>query len=224
MIRNAAARHVGRWRSIVINRVWEWVVRAGVIGTDHPKAKRFGHFGNQSMIGFPTGTVYGERWMQVGDRTMIADHVTMSVGMSVDQEMVTNPVIKIGNDCLIGRYNAIVGHFSIDIGDGVYTGMNVYITDQNHSYEGLDEHIGRQVPVEAPVRIGAGTWIGSGAVILPGADIGEHVVVAANSVVRGHVPARTVVAGVPARPVRHHVDGQGWQRAPRPGEPGEASR
>ena len=47
MIRNAVARRVGRRRSIVINRVWEWVVRSGVIGTDHPKAKRFGHFGNQ---------------------------------------------------------------------------------------------------------------------------------------------------------------------------------
>jgi acetyltransferase-like isoleucine patch superfamily enzyme len=47
-------------------------------------------------------------------------------------------------------------------------------------------------------------------VVLPGADIGEHVVVAAGAVVRGTVPDRCVVAGVPARIVRRWVDGQGW--------------
>jgi len=210
-------------RSVIVNWIHERVVRWGAIGTGHPRANRYGRFGDSSMIGFPTGTVYGERWMHIGSRTMIADHVTMSVGIAVDQQMVTNPVIRIGDDCLIGRYNAIIGHFSIDIADGVYTGMNVYITDQNHSYEGLDEIIGKQVPVEAPVRIGKGSWIGSGAVILPGSDIGEHVVVAANSVVRGTIPDRCVVAGVPARVVRQHDDEAGWVKPSRAGGPAEPS-
>ena len=134
--------------------------------------------------------------------------------MVLDQVMATDPVIRIGDGCLIGRGTAIIGHYDITIGDDVFTGMNVYITDQNHTYERLDQPIGRQDPRDEAVRIGAGTWIGSGAVILPGSDIGEHVVVAANAVVRGPVPDRCVVAGVPARIVRRHVDGQGWQPAP----------
>lgn len=167
------------------------------------------------MIGFPTGTIYGERWIHVGEHTGFADHVTLSVGMVPGQEMVSDPVITIGDGCLIGRGNAIVGHYRIEIGDHVFTGMNVYVTDQNHAYDDLDVPIGRQEPVESGVRIGSGSWIGSGAIVLPGADIGEHVVVAANSVVRGVVPARTVVAGVPARVVRHH-DGEAWTRTDRP--------
>ena len=67
----------------------------------------------------------------------------------------------------------------------------------------------RQWPANSAVRIGAGSWLGAHAVILPGADLGRNVVVAANSVVRGAVPDFSVVAGVPAKVVRHH-DGSGW--------------
>ena len=60
---------------------------------------------------------------------------------------------------------------------------------------------------DGAVTIGAGSWIGTGALILPGTTIGEHVTVAGGSVVRGDIPARSVVAGVPARVVRRWSDG-----------------
>ena len=142
---------------------------------------------------------------------MIAAHVTLSAGMVPDQQMMTDPVVIIGDRCLIGRGSSIVGHYRIDIGNDVYTGMNVYITDQNHGYEDLDTPIGVQDPLDDPVVIGSGSWIGSGAVILPGARIGEHCVVAANSVVRGQFPRNAVIAGVPAKVVRLH-DGLSWKR------------
>ena len=208
---SALMRRLRRWRSEAVHAIVERVERWGIVGDEHSRAARFGYFGEGARIGFPMGTVYGERWMHIGAGTLFADHVTLSAGMAPDQEMVSNPVIRIGEKCLIGRYNAIVGHFSIDIGDEVFTGMNVYITDQNHAYEDLDVAIGRQWPVEDPVSIGDGSWIGSGAVILPGARIGRHVVVAANSVVRGVIPDHCVVAGVPARVVRRH-DGRAWVR------------
>lgn len=200
----------GRIVSEAINAVWDFARRHGGIGANHRKARQFGAFGQGSYIGFPGGTVYGERWIHIGSDSLIADHVTISAGMLPGQQMVTDPVVRIGNRCLIGRYNSIVGHFSIDIGDDVFTGTNVYITDQNHTYEDLEEPIGRQLPVEAAVSIGRGSWLGSGVVVLPGSQIGEHVVVAANSVVRGVVPDRCVVAGVPARVVRRHDPDSGW--------------
>jgi hypothetical protein len=99
----------------------------------------------------------------------------------------------------------------------VFTGPYVYITDQNHSYADPDIPIGRQWPVNAAVSIGAGSWLGAGAVILPGAQIGANVVVAAGSVVRGQVPDRCVVAGAPARVVREYLPGAGWARPPAAG-------
>jgi acetyltransferase-like isoleucine patch superfamily enzyme len=123
------------------------------------------------------------------------------------------PVLQIGDRCVIGRGSHIVAHHSLVIGDDVFTGPYVYITDQNHGYANPDEPIGRQMPHNAAVRIGSGSWLGAGAVVLPGACIGRNVVVAAGSVVRGTVPDRCVVAGVPARVVRQYAPGGGWLRS-----------
>jgi acetyltransferase-like isoleucine patch superfamily enzyme len=87
------------------------------------------------------------------------------------------------------------------------------LTDQNHGYQDPDTPIGRQPPVNRPVTIGPGSWLGAGAIVLPGARIGRNVVIAAGSVVRGDVPDRCVVAGVPARIVRRHVD-SAWRMPP----------
>ena len=93
------------------------------------------------------------------------------------------------------------------------TGPYVYITDQNHSYADPDLPIGRQWPVNAPVRIGAGTWLGTGVIVLPGAVIGRNVVVAAGSVVRGEIGDRCVVGGVPARVIKDFDPETGWTRS-----------
>jgi acetyltransferase-like isoleucine patch superfamily enzyme len=119
-------------------------------------------------------------------------------------------VISLGERCIIGRGNAIIGRCSIEIGDDVTTAPNVYITDHNHSYDDVTIPIGRQWPSEEPVRIGSGCWLGTGVIVLPGANIGRHVTVAAGSVVRGTIPDYSVVAGSPAKIVRRHTGDQGW--------------
>ena len=62
------------------------------------------------------------------------------------------------------------------------------------------------------MSIGAGSWLGHGVVVVPGARIGRHVVVAANSVVTGELPDNRVAAGHPARVIRRYVEGEGWVR------------
>ncbi|WP_180000013.1 DapH/DapD/GlmU-related protein [Acinetobacter sp. YH12239] len=55
---------------------------------------------------------------------------------------------------------------------------------------------------KAPVIIGHNTWIGACATILPGIKIGNFCVIAAGAVVTKDVPDYTVVAGVPAKPIK----------------------
>ena len=133
---------------------------------------------------------------------MIGPYVSLSAGISPAHELGDRAVVTIGDRCLIGKGSGIVGHDTIEIGDDVYTGHNVYITDANHGYEDPDTPIGRQFVDPRPVRIGAGSWLGHGTIVLPGSSIGRHVVVGAGSVVTGVLPDFSVAVGNPARVIR----------------------
>ncbi len=194
----------------IVRWAWNAAVEVGAIGPHTSIGRRFGRFGNGSVICFPPNTIFNEQFIQIGEGTMIGPGVTLSAGMVPGQQCVTNPVVRIGDRCLIGRGSGIVGHLAIDIGDDVWTGHHVYITDQNHGFEDIDLPISRQSMPERPVIIGSGSWLGHGTVVLPGSTIGRHVVVGANSVVTGDLPDFSVAVGAPARVIRRYVEGQGW--------------
>lgn len=163
---------------------------------------------------WPTTTVFNEKYIHIGSDTLIGEHVALSAGMVPGQTCLTDRVVVIGDRCLIGRGSGIVGHFSIEIGDDVWTGHHVYITDQNHGYEDISRPISQQSQPERAVKIGDGSWLGHGTIVLPGVTIGRHVVVGANSVVTSDIPDFSVAVGVPAKVVRTYVDGQGWVPSP----------
>jgi len=205
--RAGTARRAFVWRAV--HWGWRQFQNAGEVTPDTPGGKAFARFGRGSAMTFPAGSVFGEGWIEIGDDTLIGALVTLSAGIVPGQDLGPTPVLRVGDRCVIGRGSHIVAHESIEIGDDVWTGPYVYITDQNHSYEDPDIPIGRQWPVNRRVTIGAGSWLGAGVIVLPGARIGRNVVIAAGSVVRGEFPDRCVVAGVPARIVREHTD-VGW--------------
>jgi len=207
---------LARLRWGLVHWGWQATQRAGVVTADTPAGRRFAAFGSGSIAAFPPGSVFGERWIAIGTDTLIGALVSLSAGMVPGQDLGPVPVLQIGDRCVIGRGSHIVAHHSLVIGDDVFTGPYVYITDQNHGYADPDMPIGRQMPSNAAVQIGSGSWLGAGAVVLPGACIGRNVVIAAGSVVRGTVPDRCVVAGVPARVVREYTAGQGWSRSAGP--------
>ena len=101
-------------------------------------------------------------------------------------------ILSIGNYCFLNNNVSITCLDCITIGNGVQIANNVVIVDHNHDYK---KHGGY---VSSPVVIEDRVWIGANAVILPGIHIGEGAVIAAGSVVTKDVPARTVVAGIPA--------------------------
>ncbi len=197
-------------RARLARRGWDAFTRWAAIGPHDEAGKRFGRFGDGSIICFPPNTIFNERYIHIGSGTMLGPQITLSAGMMPGQECLTDPVVRIGDRCLIGKGSGIVGHFSIDIGDDVWTGHHVYITDQNHGYEDVERPISLQTMPERAVSIGDGSWIGYGAVVLPGARIGRHVTIGANSVVTGEIPDFSVAVGSPAKVIRRYTDGA-WQ-------------
>ena len=185
-----------------VHLVRDAAVELGAIGPDTRRGKRFGRMGSGSVICFPPNTIFNEQYIHVGEGTLFGPQITLSAGMIPGQQMVSDPVISVGDRCLIGKGSGIVGHLEIRIGNDVWTGHHVYITDQNHGYADLDLPISKQGMPEQPVSIGDGSWLGHGTIVLPGARIGRHVVIGANSVVRGEIPDNCVAAGVPARVVK----------------------
>ena len=117
-----------------VSILWQKFKFKSAISPDSKKAASFGKFGAGSIILFPFTTIFNERYIHIGEGTMIGEHVALSAGMVPGQQCLTDPVVKIGDRCLIGRGSGIVGHLSIDIGDDVWTGHHVYITDQSHGY------------------------------------------------------------------------------------------
>jgi acetyltransferase-like isoleucine patch superfamily enzyme len=202
---------IGRIAGDVVHASWDRIVRVGAMGPRHRRARRFHHFGNGSMIAFPPTVIFGEGRISIGDGTTIGPLASISAGMPVHAGQRGEPIISIGDRCMLGKGIGIVGHERVEIGDDLWTGHYVYITDQNHGYEDVDLPVGVQMWKNEPVTIGDGCWLGHGAVVLPGSKLGRNVVVAAGAIVAGiEVPDYSVVAGVPARVVRHYEPGEGW--------------
>ncbi len=115
--------------------------------------------------------------------------------------------IRIGDRVFINVGTTVLSVVEIVIGDDVAMANEVYVMDSNsHGVEG-------QAHVEAPVRIGAGTWLGARSMVMPGVTIGKRVLVAAGAVVTRDVPDDVLVAGNPARVVRPLVYPPGCRRA-----------
>ena len=196
-----------RWSRRYLNEV-------AIVGPSDPYAKTFHYFGASAALMAPQGVVYNERYLSIGDETLIGPNVCLTAGISGDQEMLSCPVVTIGRKCVIGRGSHIIGHWSIVLGDEIQTGPYVYITDQNHSYDDPDDPVGWQTPHEAAVSIGSGSWLGANVVILPGTVLGRNTVVAAGAVVRGTFPDHVVLGGVPAKVLRRYDPATGWQSGP----------
>ncbi len=203
-------RGLAQW---AVHRAWRAVRDAGAVTAGSPAGRRFAAFGSGSVVVFPPGAIFGEPWIEIGSDTLVGQHVSISAGIVPGQELGPATLLRIGDRCVIGRGTHIVAHQRIDIGDDVFTGPYVYITDQNHGYADPEVPIGRQWPANSPVSIGAGSWLGAGAIVLPGTRIGRNVVVGAGSVVRGVFGDHCVLAGVPAKVIRTYEPGTGWQAA-----------
>lgn len=94
----------------------------------------------------------------------------------------------------------LVDDGDIYIGDHVLFGPNVTIATANHPINPTLRMKGLQYNKD--VRIGENTWIGAGAVIVPGVTVGKNCVIGAGSVVTRDIPDGVVAVGNPCRVLR----------------------
>ena len=141
--------------------------------------------------------------VSLGDRSRISRN-TRLLALKAYRSQFFDPQINIGGNVSIGFGCTLSCVNSIEIGDDVTIGDNVYIADSSHEYRDIRHGILDQPLLPGRVFIGQGAWVGYGAFIAGNVSLGEHSVVGANSVVTRSVPAYTVVAGAPARPVKRY--------------------
>lgn len=199
-----------RWGNRALLAGWRWASRTGEIVPGTREAERFGSFGAGSSIGFPPATLMGTRAIHIGSGTLVGRQATLSVGYGPTDPNLPERGLVIGDRSVLGARITVVAHASVEIGDDVWFGQDVFVSDSGHGYQDPELPIGEQFGAHLPVVIGSGSWIGHGAIILPGATIGRNVVVAAGSVVRGPVADHSVVGGAPAKLIRRYEPGVGW--------------
>lgn len=110
--------------------------------------------------------------------------------------------LKIGNNCLFSYGVLLAINKKISIGDNVQVGEYTSIRDTTHRYDKLDLPIKIAGDVSNPIFIGHDVWIGRGCIVMPGSVIENGVVVGANSVVKGHLLANKIYAGVPLKLIK----------------------
>lgn len=108
--------------------------------------------------------------------------------------------VKIGSGCRIGLVNWGTEPYLISIGNEVL--LSSRVTFINHDgatwvFRNRDEYKG--VTKFGTIIIGNRCFVGWGATLLPGSQMGDNSVLAAGSVLTKKVPAGEVWGGVPAR-------------------------
>lgn len=158
------------------------------------------------------------RQIELGAGAFVGRHAWININS-------TRARLRIGAGTVIGNDLTVTCGELVDVGPGVLMSARVSLLDQLHDYDSWlapqlrdgslePPHFSWAMTEARPVRVGAGSWLGIGVVVLPGVTIGQGCVVGANSVVTHDLPDYSIAAGAPARILRNLRD-----RATRPGVP-----
>lgn len=112
-------------------------------------------------------------------------------------------LLTLGDNVFVGQgcWIDLTAPVTMEAGVAVSQGA-IILTHQEHAMYDRSPVKGALDSRIAPVRICANAYVGAGAVVLCGVEIGSRAIVGAGSVVTKAVPADTVVVGSPARPLR----------------------
>lgn len=135
-------------------------------------------------------------------------HLGRHVAISPTVSFANGHNVVIGNRVNVGAHASLWAgpdKARIVLGDDVLIAPGVMMTATNYRFND-GSPITRQSLKEADIVVGNDVWIGYGAVLLPGARIGDGAIVGAGAVVRGEVPPRAIVANTPASVVGQRAE------------------
>ncbi|MEW5869574.1 MAG: DapH/DapD/GlmU-related protein [Chloroflexota bacterium] len=141
--------------------------------------------------------------VEIGENTLVMHGAVLHVYNFRD---LPHAWIRIGRDSLVGEYTVIRGQGGVTIGDRVYTSPMTQIIAVNHVFDDPERPFIEQGITAQGIVIEDDVWLGSAAVVTDGVRVGKGAVVAAGAVVTRDVPPHSIVAGVPAKVIRH-IDG-----------------
>lgn len=128
---------------------------------------------------------------------------------------------EIGKNCYIEPpFHSNFGCKHVHFGNDIYANFNLTLVDDGHIYVGdntmfapgviiataahpiLPSLRKKKLQYNVDVHIGCNVWIGAGAIILPGINIGDNSVIGAGSVVTKDIPSDVVAVGNPCKVLR----------------------
>lgn len=145
--------------------------------------------------------------VKLGKDVKIFDFVNL-YGCSIDDYSKVGTFVEIQKNASIGKHCKISSHTficeGVHIEDNVFIGHNVtFINDKYPRATNLDGSMQNETDWSVvETRIKKGASIGSSSTILCGVTVGENAIVGAGSVVTKDVAPNTIVAGVPAKPLK----------------------
>jgi acetyltransferase-like isoleucine patch superfamily enzyme len=149
-------------------------------------------------------------FIKIGDAVRLDRDVWLNIASTPSNG---DPVIVLHEGCLIGRCCMISAQNSIEIGRNTIFGPSVMLKDHDGEFgnEGVSTP-NREKARGGRIRIEEGCWLGFGSAVISTDGelvIGKNSVISANSVVTRTVPPFSVVAGNPARVVKHYEPSKG---------------
>ena len=110
--------------------------------------------------------------------------------------------IHIGKHVLVNYDCTFLDTARITIGDYTKIGPGCHLVTADHPRDHIERRSGKVRGF--PITIGEDCWLGANVTVLPGVTIGDRSIIGAGSVVVRDVPANSIYAGNPARPI--HTD------------------
>jgi acetyltransferase-like isoleucine patch superfamily enzyme len=135
----------------------------------------------------------------LSDRWERADRLGFGKGSSIYASAYVYGDVEVGDGTWIGPNVLLDGSGRLRIGSGCNVSAGAQLYTHDTVMRVLSE--GRAEIDRAPTSIGDWCHIGAGVIVAKGVTIGDHVVVGAGAFVNRDVAPRSVVAGVPARPI-----------------------
>lgn len=121
---------------------------------------------------------------------------------------ISDPKVHIGSGVWINKGCKLYpGTANVILGDRVFVAADVILNTASHEVGGSNQRAAECY--HRDIRIGDGTWIGCGAIVLAGVTVGRGCIIAAGSVVTKDCEPDCLYAGVPAKLKRRLEDGEG---------------